>query len=64
MICAPRVVSYFLDYITVNSVVYILNKIIYYSWWLQMKDLGYTIVKSKTVYELRSSKTVYELDEY
>lgn len=58
MICAPRGVSYFLAYITVNSVVYILNKIIYYSWWLRMKALGYTPVevKSKPVYESRSPK--------
>lgn len=65
MICAPREVPYFLAYITVNPVVYVLNKVIYYSWWLRMKALGYTIVKvkSKPVYKSISPVT-YKREPY
>lgn len=54
MIIAPREVIYFMAYITVNSVVNILNGVIYYVWWLRMKAKGYKLVKRPARRPLRS----------
>lgn len=54
MIIAPREVTYFMAYITVNSVVNLLNGVIYYVWWLRMKAKGYKLVKRPARRPLRS----------